>query len=435
MVINGVKANIKRAIFFFKGLNINDDSDYKKGIKIFKDEMLKNFDKYVQRNKEENRYVMLRVYFDKEYLTINIKNNSPIQQEELARVKQRIEKANSFNNMADLFVAGLDNTEGAGLGIGMVTLMLKNEGIGSNAFSINTDGKSTIVTFKIPIELRKEQVGYKVAQKMIDEVDELPAFDENVDRLQKLIRDPKSDIHTISQAVQMDISLTSSILKLANSAAFAMSSRIENVDKAVRVIGLRELNSILYSIGTRRVMENRYAAFEEIWETSSESAYYVSLIAKKMRFDKELTNNLTVAALLHDIGRVILLSLEEETVRSVMKISGLRNEPSDLILEEAVIGVSHTTIGSLIAKKWNFPDLIQKSIEYHHVPYMVKSDEDKKIVYPIYLADRMVEYNQGVNNIEKIYSDSLEFFNFDKESFARFASSSKKQYIKFSYQS
>lgn len=434
MIINGVKANIKRAIFFFKGWDINDSSDYQKGIKIFKDEMLNNFDRYIMRNKEENRYVMFRVFFDKEYLTINIKNNSPIQEEELIKVKQGIEKAKKFKSMADLFVSGLDNSEGAGLGIGMVTLLLRNEGIGTDAFSINTDGKATVTTFKIPVELKKEQSGYKIAQKMIDEIDELPAFDENVNRLQKLIRDPESNIHTISQAAQLDISLTSGILKLANSAAFAMAHKIDSVDKAVRIIGLRELNQILYSIGTRRIMENRYSAFEEIWETSSESAFYTSLLARRKRFNKELTNNLTVSALLHDIGRVILLSLEEDTVRSIVKISGLRNEPEDLILEEAAIGVSHTTIGSLIAKKWNFPETIQKAIEYHHVPYMIKSEEDKNIVYSIYLADRMIEFNQGIQNFEKIYSSCLEFFDFEKMNFVKFSSLAKKEYIKFSYQ-
>lgn len=434
-LINGVKANIKRSIFFYKGLDINNPEDYEKGVKTFKEEMLSQYDKFIARNKEENRYVMLRLAFDSNMLSIDIKNNSPLQEEEVKRINERIEKAKTFESMADIFTATLDNSEGAGLGIAMTVLLLKNEGFDvSNSFKIQSDGVSTVASFRLPMDIKKEQAGYKIATEMTEEIDKLPTFDENITKLQKLIREGKTSVNTISEIVRVDISLTTNILKLANSAAFATANRVENVTQAINLIGLRELNNMLYSIGTKRIMENRYEAFEEIWETSKECAFICSLLGKRKGFNKELSNNLSVAGLLHDIGRVIFLSLEEDTVRSVVKICGMRNEPPDLMLEEAVIGVSHTTIGAMIARKWNFPDSIEKAVEFHHNPYLVKSDIDKNVVYAVYLADRIIEFNQGSENFEKIYKKCLAHFNFDRTSFIKFAVDAKRSYIKYSYQ-
>ncbi len=432
-LVNAVKANIKRHIFFYKGYDINNDDDYSKIISNFKNDMLENIDKYIQRLREENRYVMLKLYYKNNMIYIEIMNNSPITKIEEERINSRIEKSKQIENMADLFTSGYDNTEGAGMGLGMIMLLLKNEGLGTDAFSIKSDKDLTVARYSLPIDVKKEQTSYKIARKMLDEIDSLPTFDTTVVHIQKLIQSPDSNINMISEEVQKDISLTSNILKLANSAAFGLSYKIEDVEQAIQIIGLRELNNMLYSIGTKRIMENRYKAFEEVWETSTESAFLCSKLAKLKGINREKSNRLSIAGLLHDIGRVIFLSIAEDTVRSVIKIAGMRNESPDLVLEEAVIGVSHNTIGGLIAKKWKFPDSIQKSIEYHHNPYLIDNEEYKDMVYGVYLADRMIEFNQGMENTEQIYKPCLAYYNLDRTTFIKFAVDSKREYIKHYY--
>ncbi len=432
-LVNAVKANIKRHIFFYKGLDINNKEDYTKGITDFKEQMLTNMDTYIKRLKEENRYVMLRLFYNNNILFIDIKNNSPLSKEEAFRIRERIEISKKLDNMADLFISGFDNKEGAGMGIGMIMLLLKNEGLGSDAFNVKSDGKSTVAGFKLPIEVKKEQTSYKIAGKMINEIDSLPTFDSTVTRIQQLIQSPDSDINVISLEVQKDISLTSNILKLANSAAFGLANRIENVEQAVQIIGLRELSNMLYSVGTKRIMENRYHAFEEVWEESKECAFICSKLARLKGLNRENANKLFIAGLLHDIGRVIFLSIAEDTVRSVVKIAGMRNESPDLVLEEAMIGVSHTTIGGLISKRWNFPVGIQKSIEFHHSPYLLNNSDFKDMVYGVYLADKIIEFNQGMENFEQIYKPCLIHFGFNRTSFIKFSVDTKREYIKQTY--
>ncbi len=428
--VNGTKANIKRSFFAHHNLDINSEEDYNKGIKSFKEDMLSHMDFYTKKVKEENKYVLLRMEFDKDTLTISIKNNTPIQKLELERIEERVEIAKDLDSMAELFTSEFDDTEGSGLGISMIILLLKNEGINTDVFSVKSTEEATICQVKIPLEMKKEQLGYKIANKMTEEINHLPTFDRNVKELQELMSKKENvNMEKIAQLVQKDISLTSSILKLVNSSAFSIAQRTDDITKAIKIIGLKELNNILYTLGTKRIMESRYKSFEEIWETSNECAYICTCLGKKLGLSEDLINTISIAGLLHDIGRVILLSLNEETVRSVMKISGIRNEPPDLVLEEAVIGINHTTIGVMIAQKWHFPENIQQAIEHHHTPYLIEDDDYKQIVYTVYMADRIVEQNQGMENFDKIYRPALKYFDFDREKYEKFAEKTKKKYI------
>ncbi len=433
VVSNGIKANLKRSYFFFRGKDINNPSDYKELMKNF-NEAIDNFNrKFPDRLKKEGKYVMLRLYYEGNDICIDVKNNSSILDEEMKQVQLRINKAKNFISMSDLFDADFDNSEGPGLGLGMLIYLLKNEGINEDSLSIKSDGESTYTQVRIPLILDRDQAGFKIAESMVREVEELPTFDENVKYIQQMILNPNSTIDEIANAVQSDISITSNLLKLVNSAAFALNSRIDNVSRAIQIIGLKELNSMLYSIGTKRIMEGRYEAFEEIWETSKESSFLCRLLANKKRFSKEVTNNMVIAGLLHDIGRVIILTMEKETLKSVVRFAGLRNESPDITLEEAAIGISHTDIGSLIAKKWNFPDNIQQAIKFHHNPYLLTEEEYKYIVYSVYLSDKIIEYNQGFDNYDNIYKPCLEYFDFTEDNYRKFAIIAKKRYIMNTY--
>ncbi|EMO24756.1 HDOD domain protein [Leptospira interrogans serovar Bataviae str. HAI135] len=68
-----------------------------------------------------------------------------------------------------------------------------------------------------------------------------------------LINKPDSSIQNITELVSRDVSLSTNILKLANSASFSQRTRVEDLEDAIKVIGLSELNNILLSLGTKKI--------------------------------------------------------------------------------------------------------------------------------------------------------------------------------------
>ena len=142
IIANAVKANAKR--YYFKKLNIDIDNPekYTEGIKNFKSEIIGT--NTLEQELEQTDYeAMLSIELVNDSIKITVENNSSIHPVELERINLRIKKAKQYNDFSEAYDDIYDETEGAGLGIVLTILLLKNTGIGENSFSITTDGKTT----------------------------------------------------------------------------------------------------------------------------------------------------------------------------------------------------------------------------------------------------------------------------------------------------
>ncbi|MFW5770881.1 MAG: HDOD domain-containing protein, partial [Spirochaetota bacterium] len=70
-----------------------------------------------------------------------------------------------------------------------------------------------------------------------------------------------------------------------------------------------------------------------------------------------------------------------------------RKMRTSTVMEEVSIGISHSTIGELIAKKWQLPDYLVTSIRYHHTPLEANTEFSEQ-VRVTYLANMLC----GVEN-------------------------------------
>jgi HD-like signal output (HDOD) protein len=87
------------------------------------------------------------------------------------------------------------------------------------------------------------------------------------------------------------------------------------------------------------------------------------------------------------------------------------------LLEEISLGMSHSTLGAMIGKKWRFNEALTSAIELHHRPHMAP-EKLKPLVYIVYIADMFVEIDSRRSRFEFIDEDVLEFLNLtDRESF------------------
>jgi hypothetical protein len=88
-------------------------------------------------------------------ITIEVRNNATITQEELERIQRRLLKAREYNDMEDALINLLDDSEGAGLGLVMLVIMLKKLGLEASAFDILRTDAETIARIVIPKNLKK----------------------------------------------------------------------------------------------------------------------------------------------------------------------------------------------------------------------------------------------------------------------------------------
>jgi hypothetical protein len=155
LVVNAKKANTKRVYFIDRGLDLNDQEDYKQGMSTFKDDTLSNINYYLDLQRQQGLYIKLVLHLKESAINIEVRNNATITHEELDRIRSRLIKAREYNNMEEAMVQLLDDSEGAGLGLVMLVILLKKLGLGANAFDILRTDSETIARIVIPKDQKK----------------------------------------------------------------------------------------------------------------------------------------------------------------------------------------------------------------------------------------------------------------------------------------
>jgi len=151
LAINAIKANQKRIFFEEHGLNIMNPEDYEKGIVQFKaafsDAMA---EEYGQKCQARNIYCQLNFYYSESGMYVEVINNTPVIKTEELRMREKMKKAMGYNDIAEFYMDNMDNTEGAGLGIALIMILLKNENIDPALFRIITKPDKTIARIEVP---------------------------------------------------------------------------------------------------------------------------------------------------------------------------------------------------------------------------------------------------------------------------------------------
>ncbi len=414
LVNNGVKANLKRLYFEIKGFNINDRSGYREGMENFKEYVFQNEENDVTRTIEGSKYVV-RVNFSRknDNLHITVINNNPIIDPELNKIKARINKAYTYTDMSEAFMDVLDDSEGAGLGLIMTLMLLKNSGLPRESFSISKTEKLTSITLTLPSNLSTPEMQSRITEEILNEINEIPAIPDNIREIRLLCRDPKSEIRDISSAISRDPGLAASIIRLSNSAAYVTSGRINTIDEAVRIIGLKGINTLLIATGVIKVVESKYKKYEAIWKDSYKRAFYSQIIAHIKPSTAKISDQAYLAALLADIGKIVLLSINPDLSSKIREISGFKGMTDSNLIEEISLGISHSSLAGLICKRWNFNESLTSAVELHHAPHRSPAPL-RDLIFTVYLADAFVEIENNKYRFEIINDDVLSHFKLEK---------------------
>ncbi|HNX58100.1 MAG TPA: HDOD domain-containing protein, partial [Spirochaetota bacterium] len=280
-VFNAVKANAKRVYFEREGTVITNPAEYERLISAFKEKIMMNFPDMQSPLAMSVYRAEFTITGKSDGITISVTNNVPLLAPEKQRINERIANANKYNDFTEVYDEMYDDTEGAGLGIILTILILKNSGI-TNAFSINADDKNTTATVTIPDTLRPHELSTKVKAQIIEQISVLPTMPHTTVELINMCDNPNTQISKMSSKITSDPSLTADILKLANSAGFFASRKIDNINEALVRIGLKNLKFMLIATSSKTILEKRYKKFESIWNHCIKTAFYARTLAQQL---------------------------------------------------------------------------------------------------------------------------------------------------------
>ena len=430
LAVNAKKANTKRVYFMERGLDLDNPNDYKEGMANFKENTLSNIGHYLQIQKEKGLYIKLVMQIKKGIIHIEVRNNVVINKTELIRIHDKLARSRQFDSLEDAMSQVLDDSEGAGLGLVILVLMLKKIGLDEDCFDIFSSEKETIARIIIPLEKTKVENLSTLSKTIVDNVNTLPQFPENILMVQKLIADSKSDMSDIARQISMDPALTADLLKVVNSAQYMLAKKVDNIFEAVKMVGIRGIKNLLFSYGTQKLLGDDTAEKKQLWEHSYKAAFYAYNLVKNFKKDAALLDDAYVGGILHDIGKIIFSNVHPDLLRKINSFCLEKNMPASTF-EDLTAGMNHAEIGALIAEKWNFPEGLVTAIRCHHVPSLAPEGQ-KDLVDAVYLANMFCECETGDVVFDQIEPAVLENFNITSKNqfdqlMQRFAQGFKKE--------
>ena len=223
-------------------------------------------------------------------------------------------------------------------------------------------------------------------ETIISKIDQLAPIPQVATKITTMTQDPECGLSDISKVIMYDATITANILKIVNSAAYGLNRKIESIQEAVTLLGLKELVQMIFMSVASGNLKRACSGYDleegALWKHSAASAF---LAGKMGDTKKGVDGNLVfTAALLKDIGKVLLNQYVCDDLKEIENLV-FRQDYTFLDAERKIIGIDHAQLGGIIAKKWNFSDRMVSLIQDHHL-----SDENSigdQEVCIIYLAD------------------------------------------------
>jgi putative nucleotidyltransferase with HDIG domain len=408
LAVNAKKANTKRVYFIERGLDINNPDDYKFGMTTFKQDTMDNLIHYLKLQKERRLYIKFILQSKRNTIFLEVRNNVVITKTELIRVHDKLARSRQYNNLDDALSQVLDDSEGAGLGLVIMILMLKKMGLSEDNFHIRGTDKETIARIIIPLEHTQVESLESLASTIVENVNSLPQFPDNIIAVQQLINNPRSEISGIARKISMDPAMTGDLLKIVNSAKYMAAKKVDSISEAVKIVGMRGIKNLLYSYGTQKLLGEDTLDKKQLWEHSYKTAFYAYNLVKNFHRDRNLLDDAYVAGILHDMGKIIFSTVHPDMLAKIKNFCDTKNLPSSTF-EDIVAGMNHAEIGALIAEKWNFPECLVCAIRFHHDP-LACSPEYQALVETVYLANMFCEYEKGGVSFDQLDAEVLGHF-------------------------
>ncbi|WCL50386.1 histidine kinase [Leptospira sp. GIMC2001] len=152
LAINACKANQKRIFFEERGYDISNGDDYYKGLQEYKQSFSEAMsDEYGLKSKKKGYYCLINFSYSADGITVEVINNTPIAKQEEKSIREKLEKGMAYDDIAQFYMDNADNAEGAGLGLALILIMLKGEGIDPNFFRIIIGDETTTARLEIPL--------------------------------------------------------------------------------------------------------------------------------------------------------------------------------------------------------------------------------------------------------------------------------------------
>jgi HD-like signal output (HDOD) protein len=227
---------------------------------------------------------------------------------------------------------------------------------------------------------------------LVNNTIELPTMPEVLLKLNEVIANSDASAADVAKVVSKDPAVSTNILRIVNSAYYGLQVRVSSVSLAVSVMGFNMTKkvalkaAVFSSFGKRREKIQHFDPLS-FWR----HAIYTGVAARTLAahadaFGDVHPEDIYIAGLLHDIGKIILMEKAAPRYLAMLR-RAVQEQRSETAVEAEVFGFTHADVGSVLAIKWSLPEDLAIAIRYHHSPS--RDPFHRSLSSLIHLADQL----------------------------------------------
>jgi HD-like signal output (HDOD) protein len=193
----------------------------------------------------------------------------------------------------------------------------------------------------------------------------IPPFPSVALKAMNMMAGTDTSLLELCNLIRSDHAFSTAVLRIANSPLVAFSKNVTSVLQASMVLGFRRLRSLVITVGLKAYLADSFTPLtRSCWRHSVACAIIAEQSAQRNSFDKDFAYT---AGILHDIGRVALVTLMPQSYAQV--IESVAGQPFALLqLEREFCGIDHCQAGRSLVTAWNLPEAFLEVTSCHHDP-------------------------------------------------------------------
>jgi HD-like signal output (HDOD) protein len=193
---------------------------------------------------------------------------------------------------------------------------------------------------------------------LVEEVSSLFSLPDVVVRLNQLIESGDASIGELSELVELDPGLSAAVLKLANSAWYGLSTRVESVSSGVMLIGQKALRDLVLSASVVKAFRGIPSDLFDMrlfWDNSATCGVLARQLARAggMRDG----DRLFTAGLLLGVGKLIFIARRPDEYRLVLALAP-QGPAAVFAAETRLFGFDHAALGAELLQAWKLPEVL-----------------------------------------------------------------------------
>jgi eukaryotic-like serine/threonine-protein kinase len=203
--------------------------------------------------------------------------------------------------------------------------------------------------------------------RRIERKGDFPAISRTLMEINRMTaEDSRANADQLANVILRDYSMTSRLLKLANSAYYGnYAGRVKSVTDAVRLLGVEQVRMSCNGLACFGHFSGR-ADDTELKDTLIRS-FIAGLITRFLaaRCGIRDVEEAFICGMLHELGRTVTMYYFPDDYQDIGAL--IKQGAQERAASRTVLGVSYSELGYAIAREWSFPDMILYSMADHEM--------------------------------------------------------------------